>query len=158
MKRKERKGVWRGRGRGFYRLKHMTSHPPPENLRPHPRQRKQEIRPSFFDPMAVYKLGLPAATVTPAWKRRYTPSQCGPSPPPKVVLTKAKKETTRTLQPLVPEKGHWCYSGCVSASPLADASLLVFAKSRELGDLILPLPPCPHPLLPGNLAAPLIRK
>ena len=72
MKRKERKGVWRGRERGFYRLKHITSHPPPENLRPHPRQRKQEIRPplrswlftnSGFPPLRSRQRGNAAARV-----------------------------------------------------------------------------------------------
>jgi len=46
--------------------------------------------------MAVYKLGLPATTVTPAWKRSCTPSQCDPHSvvPQKVVLTKKKDAST----------------------------------------------------------------
>jgi len=90
--------------------------------------------------MAVYKLGLPAATVTPVETPLHTVT-VWPFAPAKSCFDKSKKEITRTLQPLVPEKGHWCYSGCNSASPLADASLLVFAKSRELATLTLPFRP-----------------
>jgi len=38
------------------------------------------LRPAYHRSWMFYKLGLPATAAMSTWKRRYTPSQCGPSP------------------------------------------------------------------------------